>query len=56
MPNTTKSSGNQLSEQEIARRRDAVIKLMLNTPPKPHSKMNLGKVKAKLRKRPKETK
>jgi hypothetical protein len=31
------------SEQETKRRRDAVIKRMLNTPPKPHSEMRLGK-------------
>jgi hypothetical protein len=37
----------QFSEQEIARRRDAVIKLMLNTPPKPHSEMKIGKRKVK---------
>jgi hypothetical protein len=35
------------SEEETARRRDAVIKHMLNTPPKPHSEMKLGKRKAK---------
>lgn len=43
-------TGDQYSEQEIARRRDAVIKQMLATPPKPHSKMNVGKHKKKVRK------
>jgi hypothetical protein len=40
------------SEQETARRRDAVIKLMLSTPPKPHSEMKLGKPRAKPKKSP----
>ena len=35
------------SEEETARRRDAVIEHMLNTPPKPHSEMRVGKRKAK---------
>lgn len=35
------------SEDETARRRDAVIRRMVNTPPKPHSEMKLGKRKAK---------
>jgi hypothetical protein len=30
------SNNEQYSEQETARRRDAVIKRMLNTPPQPH--------------------
>jgi hypothetical protein len=37
----------QFSDEEIARRRDAVIKHMLNKPPKPHSEMKIGKRKAK---------
>jgi hypothetical protein len=37
------------SDEEIARRRDAVIKHMLNTPPKPHKEMKLGKRKPKKR-------
>jgi hypothetical protein len=37
----------QFSEQETARRRDAVIKRMLNTPPKPHSEMKIGKHRTK---------
>jgi hypothetical protein len=34
---------NEYSETETAARRDAVIKRMLNTPPKPHSEMKVGK-------------
>jgi hypothetical protein len=37
----------EFTDDEIARRRDAVIKHMLNTPPKPHSEMKVGKRKAK---------
>ncbi len=37
----------QYSEQDTAQRRDAVIKRMLATPPKPHSEMKLGKSKKK---------
>jgi tRNA pseudouridine-54 N-methylase len=37
----------QYSEQETKRRRDAVIKLMLATPPKPHSEMKVGKPREK---------
>jgi hypothetical protein len=37
----------QYSEEETAQRRDAVIKRMLNTPPKPHSEMKLGKPRGK---------
>lgn len=37
----------QFNEKETARRRDAVIKRMLNTPPKPHSEMKLGKSRGK---------
>jgi hypothetical protein len=43
----TEKSDNQYSEQETKRRRDAVIKLMLATPPKPHSEMKVGKPRAK---------
>ena len=39
------SEKDNYSEQETALRRDAVIKLMLNTPPKPHSEMKLRKSK-----------
>jgi hypothetical protein len=35
----------EYSEQEIIARRDATIKRMLNTPPKPHSEMKIGKRK-----------
>jgi hypothetical protein len=42
-----KISDDEFSPEEIVRRRDAVIKHMLNTPPKPHSEMKLGKRKAK---------
>jgi hypothetical protein len=35
------------SDEEIARRRDEVIKRMANTPPKPHSAIKLGKRKPK---------
>jgi len=36
-----------LTDEEIARRRDDVIRRMANTPPKPHSDMKVGKRKAK---------
>jgi hypothetical protein len=35
------------TDEEIARRRDAVIKHMLNTPPKLHKEMKIGKRKEK---------
>src|ERR1700674_2165812 len=37
----------EYSDQVTARRRDAVIKRMLNTPPQPHSEMKIGKPRAK---------
>ena len=37
----------QYSEEQTVARRDAVIKLMLNKPPEPHSAMKIGKRKAK---------
>ena len=43
----TDKSSDTYSDEETARRRDAVIKHMLNTPPKLHSAMKLGKRKAK---------
>jgi hypothetical protein len=36
----------QFSEKEAAERRDAVIKRMLATPPKPHAEMKMGKKSA----------
>ena len=48
-----KNASDDYSEQEIARRRDAVIKRMLATPPKPHSEMKLGKPRGKPSKSPK---
>jgi hypothetical protein len=41
------SKDESYSDEEIARRRDDVIRRMANTPPKPHSAMKLGKCKAK---------
>jgi hypothetical protein len=41
------SSDTNYSDEEIARRRDDVIRRMANTPPKPHSAMKVGKRKAK---------
>jgi hypothetical protein len=40
-----KFSDEQYSDEETARRRDAVIKHMLNSPPKPRSEMKIGKLK-----------
>ena len=42
----------QYSGRETVRRRDAVIKRMLATPPKPHSEMKIGKSKRKVGKSP----
>jgi hypothetical protein len=42
-----KTHDDQYSEQETEHRRDAVIKRMLATPPKPQSEMKLGKPRAK---------
>jgi hypothetical protein len=52
MARTSTTNEDQYSEQETARRRDTVIKRMLNTPPKPHSEMKVGKHKAKSSKSP----
>jgi hypothetical protein len=49
----SKKQDEQYSEQETAERRDAVLKRMLNTPPKPHSEMKIGKRKEKSSKSPK---
>jgi hypothetical protein len=38
-----KKSDDQFTDEQTARRRDAVIKHMLNTPPKPRKEMTLGK-------------
>jgi hypothetical protein len=38
---------NEFHDDEIARRRDQALLRALNTPPKPHSEMKLGKRKAK---------
>jgi hypothetical protein len=46
-----KNSDVQYDEQEAATRRDAVIKHMLSTPPKPHSEMKIGKRKTKAKKK-----
>lgn len=43
----TPKGNESYSEQETERRRDAVIKRMLATPPKPHSEMKLGKPRGK---------
>jgi hypothetical protein len=36
----------EFTDEETARRRDAVIKHMLNTPPKLHKEMKIGKRKS----------
>ena len=43
----TGPSNSNYSDEEIARRRDEALLRALNTPPKPHSAMKLGKRKAK---------
>lgn len=43
MPSGPKTSDDQFSEEETVRRRDAVIKRMISTPPKPHSEMKVDK-------------
>jgi hypothetical protein len=40
---SVKKMESDFSEKEAAARRDAVIKRMLATPPKPHSEMKIGK-------------
>jgi hypothetical protein len=46
------ASKDSYTEAETVERRDAVIKRMLNTPPKPHSEMKLGKPRGKPGKSP----
>src|SRR5258708_6011831 len=41
------SKDDKFSEQETARRRDAVIKQMISRPPKPHSEIKIGNTKMK---------
>jgi hypothetical protein len=52
LPKMGKKNVDEFTDEEIACRRDAVIKHMLNTPPKPHSAMKIGKRKAKRAKSP----
>jgi hypothetical protein len=40
------------SEEETERRREAALKRMLSTSPKPHSELKLGKPRAKPKKSP----
>jgi hypothetical protein len=47
-----RKTGDQYSERETVERRDAVIKRMLGTPPKPHAEMKLGKRTGKKKKSP----
>jgi hypothetical protein len=42
-----KFSDEQFSEEETIARREAALKRMLSTQPKPHSEMKVGKRKAK---------
>jgi hypothetical protein len=50
MAHVPTKNDDQYSDKETAQRRDAVIKRMLATPPKPHSEMKIGKPKAKPKK------
>jgi hypothetical protein len=45
--NRRSSDSQEFTDEDIARRRDAVIRHMINTPPKPHSEMKIGKRKPK---------
>ena len=47
---SNKPNSNNYTDAETIARRDATIKRMLNTPPKPHSEMKIGKPRAKRRK------
>jgi hypothetical protein len=40
-------SERELSDKEIAARRDEAVRRALGTPPKPHSEMKIGKKKRK---------
>ena len=40
-------SDEQFNDEEATRRMNEVVKRMIDTPPKPHSEMKLGKRKAK---------
>jgi hypothetical protein len=42
-----KKADEQYSEEETIARAEAALKRMLNTPPKPHSEIKIGKRKAK---------
>ena len=44
---TAEYGDDKYTEEETIRRRDATIKRMLATPPKPHSEMKIGKRRAK---------
>ena len=44
---TKKNLDAEFNEEEIARRRDEALLRSLNTPPKHHSEMKIGKRKAK---------
>jgi hypothetical protein len=45
MAHVPTKNDDQYSDKETAQRRDAVIKQMLATPPKPQSEMKVGKSK-----------
>lgn len=40
---------NETTDDEIASRRDEIIRRMIAMPPKPHAEMKIGKPKAKKR-------
>jgi hypothetical protein len=45
MPKANRPGDSELSDLEVARRRDEVIKRMLNTPPKPRKDMKKAKAR-----------
>jgi hypothetical protein len=56
MNQNPKPADEKYTKRETAERRDAAIKRMLNTPPKSHSEMKIGKTKEHLpEKRAKKT-